>query len=286
MGTGKTSFHGRESDERVVVMMDTNRKRASDHGLPDYFDMQADLGHTKHLGGWFATQELVELCHLKPGQELLYVGSGAGNSAVKIAQEYECRVVGVDLLEKMALAAREWAIQKNATDNVKFHVGDAQDLPFEDDRFDLIICESVNTFVPNLDQAAGEYVRVIKKGGYVGLSEAIWIKPPPESGEETMRTLTGQHLRKSDEWVDMMERAGLQDLVVRTFNIEMRRESRSQFGLIGVGAYARILTRFVRSFLFDSSTRNLLKVALSEPKSMYETMGYGLYAGRKPGGLP
>jgi ubiquinone/menaquinone biosynthesis C-methylase UbiE len=267
-------------------MMDTNRKRASDHGLPDYFDMQADLGHTKHLGGWFATQELVALCHLEPGQELLYVGSGAGNSAVKIAQEYECRVVGVDLLEKMVLAAREKAIQKDVADRVEFRVGDARDLPFDDDRFDLLICESVNTFIPNLDRAAGEYVRVIKPGGYVGLNEAIWIKPPPESGDETMRALTGQRLRTSDEWVDMMERAGLQDLVARTANFEMRRESRSQFELIGVGDYARILARFVRILLFDSSIRNQLKVALSEPRSMYAYMGYGLYVGRKPEGFP
>jgi arsenite methyltransferase len=267
-------------------MTDSTRMRASDHGLPDYFDMQAYLGYTKHLGGWSATRELVELCHIEPGQELLYVGSGAGNSAVKIAQEYECLVVGVDLLEKMVLAAREWAIQKDVADRVEFRVGDAQDLPFDNDRFDLLICESVNTFVPNLDQAAREYVRVIKKGGYVGLNEAIWIKPPPESGEETMRALTGQRLRTSDEWVDMMERAGLQNLVVRTSNIEMRRESRSQFGIIGIGDYARILARFVKSFLFDPSTRNLFKVALSEPRSMYETMGYGLYAGRKPEGLP
>ncbi len=101
-----------------------------------------------------------------------------------------------------------------------------------------------------------------------------------------MRALTGQRLRTSDEWVDMMKRAGLQDLVVRTSNFEMRRESRSQFELITVGDYARILARFFRILLFDSSIRNQLKVALSEPRSMYAYMGYGLYVGRKPEGLP
>ncbi len=38
--------------------------RARDFGLPDYFDMQAAMGHTKHVGGWTATQELAGLCHL------------------------------------------------------------------------------------------------------------------------------------------------------------------------------------------------------------------------------
>ena len=30
-------------------------QRARDFGLPDYFDMQAAMGHTKHVGGWIAT---------------------------------------------------------------------------------------------------------------------------------------------------------------------------------------------------------------------------------------
>ncbi len=73
--------------------------------------------------------------------------------------------MGVDLREKMVIAAREWAIQKGVADRVDFRVGDAQDLPFDDDRFDLPIYESVNTSVADLDQAAVEYVRVIRKGG-------------------------------------------------------------------------------------------------------------------------
>jgi len=57
-------------------MVDSKQKimRARDFGLPDYFDMQAALGHTKHVGGWTATQELAQLCHVQEGQEILYVG--------------------------------------------------------------------------------------------------------------------------------------------------------------------------------------------------------------------
>jgi ubiquinone/menaquinone biosynthesis C-methylase UbiE len=58
--------------------------------------------------------------------------------------------------------------------------------------FDVLICESVNTFVPDLDRAAQEYVRVIKPGGYVGLNEAVWVDAPPEAGSEAMTAITGQ----------------------------------------------------------------------------------------------
>ncbi len=66
-------------------------------------------GSTKHVGGWTATQEFAQLCNLQEGQEILYVGCGAGTAATTIAMEYKCRLVGVDLLDAMVESAREWA---------------------------------------------------------------------------------------------------------------------------------------------------------------------------------
>jgi len=257
-------------------------QRARDFGLPDYFDMQAAMGHTKHVGGWTATQELAQLCRVQEGQEILYVGCGSGVAAIQIAMEFDCRVVGVDLLETMVESAREWAERRRAVDRTEFRVADAQDLPFEDDRFDVLICESVNTFVPDLDKAAQEYVRVVKLGGYVGLNEAVWVDAPPEAGSEVMTAITGQKIRNSEEWIAMLDRAGLIDLVDRVYAIDMRKEARAQFGFHGFGDYMRILGRFFSTFLFDPATRKLMRLALSEPRAIFDYMGYGLYAGQKP----
>ena len=256
--------------------------KAKDLGLPEYFDMQAELGHTKHVGGWFSTQELAELCHLGPGQELLYVGAGSGTAATRIAQEYGCRVVGVDLMASMVRSAQKWAKRRDVQGRVEFRVGDAQDLPFEDNRFDVLFCESVNTFVPDLDRAAAEYVRVVKPRGYVGLNEAIWAKEPPEAGEDLMQALTGQRLRYPGEWIAMLENAGLPDVVSRTYAVEMRRETRSQAGFLSFRDYVRILGRFVKSLFSSSTTRKLMGIAFSNPRSAYDYMGYGLFVGQKP----
>lgn len=261
----------------------TQIRKAKDVGLPEYFDMQAALGHTKHVGGWFATQKLASLCSLRAGQEVLYVGSGSGAAAVKIVREYECSVIGIDLLDRMVDAAREKARVSGVEGRVEFRVADARDLPFEDGRFDVLLCESVNTFIPELEKAASEYYRVVKPGGYVGLNEAIWIKEPPEAGEELMRSLTGQSIRRSHEWVELLERAGLQDVVEHTFAVDMTREARSQSGFLGCRDYLRIFGRFFRHVIFDPGTRRLIRLALREPSSVYDYMGYGLYVGRKPG---
>lgn len=255
---------------------------AREHGLPAYFDMQAHIGHTKHVGGWDSTQEIAGMMSLEAGQDLLYIGSGSGLAAIKVAQTYGCKVVGVDVLEGMILAAVEWAEKKGAGDIVEFRVADAQALPFEDDSFDVLLCESVNTFIPDLQRAGREYVRVVKPGSFVGLNEAVWYRAPPEKGAQVMLELTGQQLRRPHEWIDMLEQAGLEDIQDRTYRTEMRKEMRSQMGFLTLGEYLRIMGRAVKSLFGNEDIRKLMRLALREPRSYFKYMGYGLYVGRVP----
>jgi ubiquinone/menaquinone biosynthesis C-methylase UbiE len=257
--------------------------KASDFGLPDYFDMQSAIGHTKHVGGWKSTQEIAEMCQLGSGQELIYVGSGSGVAAIQIAQTYGCKVIGVDILETMVEAAQAWAKERGASELVDFRVGNALELPFPDDHFDVLLCESVNTFVPDLQKAASEYVRVVKPGGYVGLNEAVWYVTPPKQGEKLMIDLTGQHLRRADEWIAMLKHSGLQEIQERTYPVVMKEEMRSQFGFLSTGDYLRILGRTIKNLFSNPATRKMMRLALSEPRSAYDYMGYGLYVGKVPG---
>jgi ubiquinone/menaquinone biosynthesis C-methylase UbiE len=261
---------------------DVSKVRAADYGLPDYFDMQAAIRHTKHVGGWKSTQEIAEMCTLRPGQELLYVGSGSGVAAIQIAQTYDCKVVGVDLLQTMVDAANAWAEERGATELVEFHVGNALNLPFEDNRFDVVLCESVNVFIPDLQKAAREYIRVAKPGGYVALNESVWYTTPPPKGEKLMYDLTGQRLRRPEEWIEMLRVAGLDQIQDRTYPVAMKEEMRSQFGFISTRDYLSIMGRFFKKFFTDRTTRGTMKLALREPRSAYAYMGYGLYVGRVP----
>ena len=259
------------------------KKRAADLGLPFYFDVQAKLGHTKHLGGAGATEKIAEMCHISEGTNVLYVGCGAGASALYLVEHYNCRLTGVDLLESMVESSRALAKKKGLGERVRFQVADAQELPFPDEQFDVLLCESINTFVPDLDKAAQEYLRVVKPGGYVGLSEAIWVKPPPPSAVETMLNLTGEHIRTSDVWEAMLRDAGVTDLQAHTYELSLGEEARNQFAYFNWKGYLRLLSRFVMLFFRDQETRTMMKYAFSNPKQYFDLMGYGLYVGRKPG---
>ena len=263
-------------------MTEKTKIRAADYGLPMYFDMQAKMGHTKHLGGTFATDKLAELCKLEPGITLLNVGSGSGISAAYVAEKYGCKVVGVDLLPGMIESAQKWAEAKGVADQTEFRQGDAQNLPFENDQFDALICESVNAFVPDKEKAMREYMRVVKPGGYIGFTEAIWVNDPSEAAVELMAEATGQQFHSPEVWERLFENSGLVDLHSENHAMTMRDEARNQSSLVGLRDYLKILGRFFRLIFVDREVRSLMKYVGSNPRGYFEFMGFGIYSGRKP----
>jgi len=74
-----------------------------------YFDLQADFGITKHMGGRRATRELAELCHIHQDTYVLEVGCGIGTTSCYLASEYGCQVLAVDLSDRMVARAIERA---------------------------------------------------------------------------------------------------------------------------------------------------------------------------------
>ena len=136
-----------------------------------YLDFQAEVGITKHVGGFAATDELLSLCHIADANEVLNVGCGIGVGVAYIARKFGCHVVGVDISEKMIEWSRLRAREEKVDDKVEFHVANVLDLPFGDDRFDAVIVESVLAFVDDKACAIRECIRVTKPGGYVGLNE-------------------------------------------------------------------------------------------------------------------
>jgi len=149
---------------------------------PTFFDCAAEVGLTKHIGGLKATDRLIELCHIHEASFVLDVGCGVGMTPVYLAKKCRCRVLAVDISERMVERARERVTRERLREMVDVRVADAQDLPLGHDTFDAVITESVTSFPQDKQRAVNEYVRVTRPGGHVGLNESVWLKvpPPPE----------------------------------------------------------------------------------------------------------
>jgi phosphatidylethanolamine/phosphatidyl-N-methylethanolamine N-methyltransferase len=117
------------------------------------------------FGGVFATgrREAVAAAE-RIGGRVLEVGVGTGISLPHYGST--TRVVGVDISESMLDKARERA-KRVGPDRISVEVGDAEDLHFPNDAFDVVVAQYVVSAVPNPERALNEFVRVVRPGGEI-----------------------------------------------------------------------------------------------------------------------
>ena len=252
-----------------------------------FFDFAAYVGLTKHLGGVQATDELVRLCKINADSYVLDVGCGAGVTPCYLAKKYKCRVVGVDILPEMIKRSNERANREGVADQVEFRTADAQDLPFKEGIFDAVITESVTAFPEDKQLAVNEYVRVTKPGGYIGLNESTWLKvpPPPEVIAWASQDL-GASVKPltRDEWVALMENAGLHEIVIVMSDVDVQEEAKGIYQRYGLGGMLRSMLRAGSLFIRNPAYRNFVRSVRQDgvtPDHLVEYFGYGLFVGRK-----
>lgn len=253
---------------------------------PGFFDFAAEVGLTKHIGGVEATEALIERCHISRGSYVLDVGCGVGVTPCFIAKKHGCRVVGVDISERMIERSKERAKKEKATDRVEFRVADAQDLPFEDHIFDAVLSESVIAFSEEKQKVINEYLRVTKPGGYVGLNEATWLKvPPPPDVVAWVSQDIGYNAKPLtvDEWTGLLETAGAKEITVRTYKINTQDEARGLLRRYGLGEMLRVMWRMRLLYTKNPAYRSFVKGVRESgiiPENLEEYFGYGLFVGQ------
>jgi arsenite methyltransferase len=246
------------------------------------YELVAEVGFKKyfHLGGIEATRELLDLCNLGKDSYVLDVGCASGRTACYIARRYGCPVVGVDILKKMIDRADERAQQEGVEDKVEFRIADAQDLPFEDNIFAVVISEFVTGLLAEKQAGVNEYLRVARSGARIGLNEATWVKTPPPARLVKYLSHTfgipGEILTP-DGWTELLETSGLREMVVRTHQADALSNTWEDRKDV-LRVWPKVLSLYVQSRAF----RRFIRETLSVPSNLLEYFGYGIYVGRAP----
>src|SRR4051812_34721551 len=150
---------------------------------------------------------LVEACAIVPGMHVLDVGAGTGNASLPAAQR-GADVTASDLTPELLDAGRRRAHAAGV--QLDWVRGDAEDLPFADDSFDVVMSCIGAMFAPQHGRAAGELVRVARPGGTIALlswtpqgmigglfRELRPFAPPPPPGAQPPPLWGGEdHLRE------------------------------------------------------------------------------------------
>ncbi|WP_455919057.1 class I SAM-dependent methyltransferase [Ensifer canadensis] len=123
----------------------------------------AVVGTTLQIVG----ESLCEALDLRAGSKVLDVAAGNGNGALAAARRW-CDVTATDYVPALLERARERA--KADRLSITFQEADAENLPFADQSFDTVLSIFGVMFTPDQERAAGELLRVCKRGGSIGLA--------------------------------------------------------------------------------------------------------------------
>jgi ubiquinone/menaquinone biosynthesis C-methylase UbiE len=129
---------------------------------------------------------------LAEGERVLDLGSGAGTDSLIAAQMVgdEGSVTGIDMTTEMLGKARAAAAEMGST-NVEFVESEAEQLPFPDGSFDVVISNGVIDLIPDKDAVFAEIFRVLTAGGRIQIADVTIQNPVSADGRRNIDLWTG-----------------------------------------------------------------------------------------------
>src|SRR5262245_5146257 len=153
-----------------------------------------------------AGTDAVEAAAVSDGDTVLDVACGSGNATIPAAKT-GATVTGLDLTPELLEAGKANAAEAGV--EIDWIEGDAEQLPFDDDSFDVVVSVFGCMFAPDHAKTAAEIARVLKPGGRIGIcawtpegnvgkmfmTTASHMPPPPEGFQPPLLWGSEDHVR-------------------------------------------------------------------------------------------
>ncbi len=172
--------------------------------------MVASMNGTSHakLAAWG-----FEHIGTAPIAAALDVGCGGGANVGRLLA-FSDTVCGVDYSEVSVEKSRQVNAKEIAAGRCEIRKADAANLPFEDNKFDLVTAFETVYFWKEIDRAFSEMYRVLKPGGIFAITNESTGTDKTSAKFATI--IDGMHLYKAEQLKQLMERAGFQTICVYT----------------------------------------------------------------------
>jgi ubiquinone/menaquinone biosynthesis C-methylase UbiE len=188
-------------------------------------------------------EELLFARYRLPGDgRIADIGCGSGEITSRLALAYKrANVIGVDILtSSIAYATRRYAV---LAPRLQFEQGDAFELRFEAQQFDLVVCRHVTQSVPEPEKVLSELLRICKSGGWLhvlsedyGMLQMMVRELDPDrlwhEGAIAFGRNTGADARIGRRTWTMLNDLGVVDLRVDYVTVDTLRVPRETFAAI------------------------------------------------------
>ncbi|MEH7308519.1 class I SAM-dependent methyltransferase [Neobacillus drentensis] len=185
-----------------------------------YFDFLAKFGiGGAHPGGIPLTKNILANENITNKSRILDAGCGTGQTAAYLYQHYFAKVIGLEINPIMIEKAKRRFQSLGLP--IRLIQGSVEKLPFKDNSFDFILSESVLAFVDK-PVALSEFFRVLKNGGRL-IANEMTINSKLSQGEESeiMKFYAVDSLLMEEDWRNLFNKAGFQDIVIKIENMDM-----------------------------------------------------------------
>lgn len=132
-----------------------------------------------HFGGTAANDALADLARIGPADHLVDVCCGMGGPSRYFAANWGCRVTGIDLTQSRVDGARRLTELAGLAGRVTLMQGDALDMPFPTDSFDVLVSQEAFCHVPRKDRLIAECARVVRPGGRIAFTDIVTTATTP-----------------------------------------------------------------------------------------------------------
>lgn len=248
----------------------------------DIFDFMAKYVGLSvlHPGGFPATEKLANECQVNKQKRVLDIACGKGTSAIFLARKYGCQVEGIDISGELIEEAKKFARKERMSHAVNFRVGDALDLPYSDNEFDVTVAQAMLILVSDKRRAIQEARRVVKPGGLTGWLELSWKKQPTKefmdavSNEICAYCMT--NVLTYEKWENLFHDAGFSEVDVIKSSMVMAGIK----GMIEDEGFGNVM-KVMSKYMFNQRVRNRMRNLNSFINSNQQYFGYGIYIARK-----
>ncbi len=182
---------------------------SEDYTKTEGYEPDADLS----LGCGLPT----EFAGIKKGDRVIDLGSGAGNDCfvARAMVGEDGNVTGLDFSDEMI----QKAVRNNKKlgyTNVEFIKGDIEDIPVQENTYDVVISNCVLNLVPDKEKAFNEIYRILKKEGHFCISDVVIEGELPEGIKQDAEMYAGcvAGAIQKDKYLEIINHSGFKNIKI------------------------------------------------------------------------